>query len=360
MNNNFDDIDWDFLLDSIAQSNAVLLLGHNFLPGAHEELYAVLQQKLGADLQHFYAHDGLFLFKDSIAKTKAQQAAAMLYRNKTPEDQVLKKIVEMPFRLMISANPDKSLCTAFARYRLPLQFDYFSCKNKEHQDKVERPTPEKPLLYNLCGSYEDQESLMLDYDDLFGMFKKLLPDLGIPDVLRGTLVKCVTFIFVGFHFERWYTQLLLRYLNMNETRFDNKNSNYILKTVFRSNETQEFFLEQFNVKFIGADLAFLEELHRRYAEHSPDSLRKLVDELSPAATAVSQLVARDDLAAAFSMMHIYKHQLEEADQHVLIMQEAAYNRYLADKASEGVPMEQLRIALANVRNNVLELARKIK
>ena len=75
MNNNLDSIDWDFLLNSIAQSNAVLLLGHNVLQGAQEELYAKLRDRLGGDLQHFYARDGLFLFKDGVAKAKAQQEA---------------------------------------------------------------------------------------------------------------------------------------------------------------------------------------------------------------------------------------------------------------------------------------------
>ena len=360
MDNNFDSVDWDFLLNSINQSHAVLLLGHGFLHGAHEQLYADLQQKLGGGLQHFYSRDGLFLFKDKEAKTKAQQAASMLYAHRTPDESVLKKIVEMPFRVMISANPDKSLCTAFAKYRHPLQFDYFSSKHKEQHVTVERPAPGNPLLYNLCGSYEDQESLILDYDDLFDLFRNMLPDLGIPDTLRGTLVKCNTYIFIGFHFERWYTQLFLRYLNMNENRFDNKNSNYILKTVFQSSETQQFFLEQFNVKFIGADLDFLEELHRRYAERFPQSLRKLVDELSPVATAISQLVSKEDYQSAFRMMDIYRNQLDEDDQKLLVMTEADYNKYRTDKDSGAVSKDNLDLSLARVRNNLLDLARKIK
>ena len=361
MDNNLDSIDWDFLLNSIAQSNAVLLLGHNVLQGAQEELYAKLRDRLGGDLQHFYARDGLFLFKDGVAKTKAQQEAALLYKSKSPDEAVLKKIVQLPFRLMISANPDQSISAAFAKYRQRLQFDYFSSKNKEKQDvSVARPTVENPLLYNLCGSCEDQESLVLDYDDLFGMLKQLLPDLGIPDNMRGTLKKADTYIFVGFHFERWYTQLFLRYLNMNESRFDNSKSNYVLKTVFQHDEAQRFFLEQFNVKFIGADLHFLEELHRRFEEKFPNGMRKIVDELSPAATAVHQLVASGDVARALAMMNIYSTQLEEADRQVLTMTEAAHSQYLSDKASGQVLTENLNTSLAKVRNNLLDLAAKIK
>ena len=360
MNNNLDSNEWDFLLNSIELSSAVLLLGHNVLQGTQEELYVKLRDKLGDDLQHFYARDGLFLFRDGVAKARAQQEAALLYKSKSPDEAVLKKIVQLPFHVMISANPDQSICAAFARYRQRLQFDYFSSKNKINQEAIVRPTRENPLLYNLCGSHEDQESLLLDYDDLFGMLKQLLPDLGIPDSLRGPLKKCNTYIFVGFHFERWYTQLFLKYLNMNESRFENSKSNYVLKTVFQHDEAQRFFLEQFNVKFIGADLHFLEELHRRFAEKFPDGMRKIVDELSPAATAVHQLVARGDVAGALAMMNIYRTQLDEADQQMLTMTEAAHSQYLSDKGSGQVLTENLNISLAKVRNNLLALAAKIK
>lgn len=361
MNNNLDSKEWDYLLNSIALSNAVLLLGHNVLPGAQEELYANLRDKLGDDLQHFYARDGLFLFRDGMAKARAQQEAALLYKSKSPDEAVLKKIVQLPFHLMVSANPDQSICAAFARYRQRLQFDYFSSKNKINQEApIVRPTDKNPLLYNLCGSHEDQESLVLDYDDLFGMLKQLLSDLGIPDILRGPLKKCNTYIFVGFHFERWYTQLFLKYLNMNDNRFENTKSNYVLKTVFQHDEAQRFFLEQFNVKFIGADLHFLEELHRRFGEKFPDSMRKIVDVLSPAATAVHQLVARGDVSGAFAMMNIYRTQLDDEDQRLLTMTEAAHSKYLADKGSGQVLTEHLTTSLAKVHNNLLDLAAKIK
>ena len=45
-----------------------------------------------------------------------------------------------------------------------------------------------------------------------------------------SLLKTTPYVFVGFHFERWYTQLFLRYLNMNANRFSNNSRNYALKT----------------------------------------------------------------------------------------------------------------------------------
>ena len=124
------DFNWDDLLDDIEEQNAVLLLGHGFLPGTQAALGEQLREKLQAKLLYSYAREGLFLFADSEAKTTAQKEAARHYRGFQADAEILKKMVEMPFPLMISANPDKLLLNAFAQYRLPCQFDYFSSQYK--------------------------------------------------------------------------------------------------------------------------------------------------------------------------------------------------------------------------------------
>jgi hypothetical protein len=355
-----DNIHWDDILYDIEEQRAVLLLGHNFLPNAHEQLNAALAEKLGDKLLHFYTRDGLFLFKDSDAKTTAQQVAARFFKNNPPEDAILKKIAEMPFRLMVSTNPDKFLLDAFAQYKLNLQFDYFSSNNKEQEYKIERPSEENPLLYNICGSVEDQESLILDYDDLFKMLKTLLTDIKVPNEIRMPLMKTTTYIFVGFHFERWYTQLFLRYLNMNDNQFTNKSRNYVLKTTFQDADMERFFLQQFNIKFIGADWSFFEELHRRFAEKYPAKLRKLINQLSPTAATIDQLVAKSEYDSAFSMLKIFESQLNSDDQQLLTMTQSTYSQYLQDKKEGIVLTEHLNSALARVRKNILELSQKLQ
>ena len=354
-----DILNWDDILEDIEEQRAVLLIGHHFLPHAHEELNRQLREKLKDKLRHFHRRDGLFLFKDSDAKTTAQQVTARFYKSNAPDDDILKKVVEMPFRLMISANPDKSLVNAFARYKQRLQFDYFSCNNKEREYKIERPSEENPLLYNLCGSVEDQESLILDYDDLFKMLKTLLPDIKVPNEIRSPLMKTTTYIFVGFHFERWYTQLFLRYLNMNDNQFSNNSRNYVLDTKFEDSEMEQFFMQQFDVKFIGADWSFFEEMHQRFAQKYPNRFRKVVEQLSPTATTISQLVAKSEFGSAFSMLKIFGSQLDQDDLDMLAMTEGAYSQYVKDKAEGIVLNEHLSSALARVRKNILDLSKKL-
>jgi Effector-associated domain 11/SIR2-like domain len=355
-----DSLKIDDILREIEQQRAVLLLGHNFLPQTHEALHRHLSQKLGDKLRHFYSHDGLFLFADNDTKTMAQIEAAEFYSNLHADEALLRKIVEMPFPLMVSANPDKLLVDAFATYRLRLQFDYFSSGNKAENYNLERPAADKPLLYNLCGSIEDQESLVLDYDDLFKMFKKLLGDHIIPNSeVRMPLARATTFIFVGFHFERWYTQLFLRYLNQHEDQFKSNSRNYVLKTTFSDADFQKFFMEQFNVKFIGADWAFFEELHTRFKQKYPNKMRSLIETLSPTATTIVQLIEKHDLDKAFKMLKMFSTDFDSDDQNLLINTEGGYNQYLKDKAEGIVLTEHLNSQIARVRKNILELAKKI-
>ena len=354
-------LNWDDILGDIEEQQAVLLLGHGFLPDAQKSLYEIFGKELGDKMLYFYQRDGLFLFADNDAKTSAQKEAARYFKQCAPEESLLKMIVELPFRLVVSANPDTKLADAFAKYRQPFQFDYYSSQPKdENETPLARPTAGRPLLYNLCGSHEDRKSLILDYDDLFNLLKNLLADTNVPvSELRRPLQSATTFIFFGFHFERWYTQLFLRYLNQNEYQFSNSARNYAMKTTFSDAESQQFFMKQFNVRYIGGDISFFEELHRRFSEKYPQKLRRLVDELSPTATTILQLIEKNDIGAAISMIRIFESQLHTEDLDLRSQTEAMYNQYLQQKEEPTVSQEHLTNLLNRVRINFRAIAQKI-
>lgn len=351
--------DWDDLLHDIEEQNAVLVLGRGFLPTAHTELGIRLQEKLKDKLLHIYEREGFFLFSDSVAKTIAQKETARFYKKCSLEEDVLKKIIQLPFPLIVSANPDKLLLDTFSEYRIPAQFDYFSSQFKTQEYKIERPDRDKPLIYNLCGSIEDRESLILDYDDLFQMLKVMLGDTKIPNEVRLPLLKTTTYVFLGFNFERWYTQLFLRYLNMDESRFSNRSSNYVLKTSFKNDDAEEFFLQQFNVKYIGADWDFFHELYDRFSKKFPQKLRQIAEPYSPTTRTIIQLVEKSDYRAAFRLMKTNKDLFYADDQQVLTHTMATYSEYEQLKTDGTSTQEHLTILLARVRKNVIHLSKQL-
>jgi SIR2-like domain len=362
----------DNIIEDIRNQQAVLLLGHDFLPGAHTQLYRHLQQNFATHtdislrdgLKFFYARDGLFLFKDALSKNDGRGFAAQFYRTNFPKpaETALQQITRLPFRLMVSANPDKLVADTFAKYRVPLQFDYFSANNKEEKYKTQKPDAYNPLLYNLCGSVEDEESLILDYDDLFLQIQAMLTGNNMPTDVRGVLQKARTYIFLGFHFERWQTQLFLRYLNMLD-KFTNNSRNYAPKPLQLPEDTGIFLQNQFNVNFIEADFEMLTGIFRLYTAKNAEKpldypLRSLVDTLSATGQAVVQLVERDDLPAAFAMLKIFAPNMTDDWNKLLTMTEGEHSRLLRERDS--LTVLEFNPRMAFVRNNILELAQQLK
>lgn len=353
-------LNWPDILDDLLEGQAVLLLGHDFLPDAHAALADIFREKLGAGLLYAYRRDGLFLFADNDAKVAAQREAARFYRGLTPNGEALRQIAQLPFRLIISANPDNSVADAFARWRLPCQSDYYSSEPKEAEPQLSRPSADKPLIYNLCGSVDDRKSLILDYDDLFKLLANLLANTNVPvSEVRRPLKDATTFIFYGFHLERWYTQLFLRYLNQNEHHYSNNTRNYALRTQLSDDDTRRFVMRQFNVRHIGADASFLNELYQRFAEKHPERLRRLTEVQSQTGATVIQLVERNDLTAAIAMIKIFEPQLDAGDRELLSMTQATHSQYLEQQNEPTNTQEHLNLLLNRVRQNLRLLAQKL-
>lgn len=189
----------------------------------------------------------------------AQTEAETFYKALPSDEAVLGLMAELPFSLVVSVNPDLALPQFFSKRQLNFQFDYFSSKDKATPSNITKPTAASPLLYNICGSIEDYQSLVLDFDDMFELLKNLLGDFGIPKAVNDVLVNATTYIFIGFQFDKWYTQLLLRYVQQNQTA--NATKNYATKTVISDEDTRVFFQQQFNLTIYGADGQFLHDLH---------------------------------------------------------------------------------------------------
>src|SRR6185503_4126776 len=74
---------------------------------------------------------------------------------------------------------------------------------------IATPSKENPLIYNLLGDLEVEESLILSHKDLFDYFMSLFGNFKLPDALQTSIVAAKHIIFLGFKFEKWYAQLLL-------------------------------------------------------------------------------------------------------------------------------------------------------
>ncbi|MEQ1745178.1 MAG: SIR2 family protein [Saprospiraceae bacterium] len=350
---------WKTILNDIEKERAVLLIGPDFW-SSHEQsvasvFYAHLTEHLDVEATHFFERDGLFIFDTAVSKMDAQTEAEAFFKNLPMDEAVLALIAELPFPLIISVNPDLVLPQYFSKRQVHFQFDYFSTKDKATPGSVTKPSAASPLIYNLCGSIEDYQSLVLDFDDLFDMLKNLLGDFGVPKVVNDHLVNATTYIFIGFEFDKWYTQLLLRYMNKNRDRFSNAKKNYASKTIVGDEDTKTFFQQQFNLTIYGGDWQFLHELHKEYA--ASKKIRPLLDPVSDRAAMVRRLVQFNNIEDALERLEEYTADLPERDE--VTMYKANYNAWLAEYRDRTATQENLDVKIARIRKGILDLTQKL-
>ncbi len=216
-----------------------------------------IEQRFEDQIAAYYERDGFFIIKNQDDKPEIAEAVAELYRDMRPDEAVFRKIIEIPFPLVVSVNPDTFLTDLAFRFGVPHRFSAFYPNNPED---IEPPTREVPLFYNTAGCVARESSLLLDYDDLLRLLEGMLSAPKLPERLRNTLGDTKSFLFIGFQFDRWHTQLLLRLLNMRQAV-----RRIPTRTRIPDDDTQAFLLNQFKIKFLGTDRDLLDELHQACA-----------------------------------------------------------------------------------------------
>lgn len=371
-----DTIPWDALAQSIADGEAVLILGPDAIPfypsgeaeaGAmpEEMTFSQLSRRVIRDtpeigVNFFYERDNLFLFRDEMSKKLARKAVRDLARDERwmPDEELLRQIVQMPFHLVLSLSPDRVVYDAFVRHFHEPQFDFCSPYRKDAGKPLQEPDRFNPLVYNLCGNVlEKLDSPVLDYFDLFQLFIKLLGNSDeIPVWLGRKLREADTYILLGIQLDRWYFQMFLHYLNwLDSNAFTNVNQNFpILSQV--DDGMREFVLSQFNIRQIAPGRGDFDALYNACAEKG--ILRELHDPLSPAQTQIRVLLTQLKYEEAFDLL---EHQLDHLERAVdLPHLKARYQHWKQHRKENTADSRELDVEINKIRYTLLTYASQLK
>ncbi len=353
-------IDWDIITETIAEQKCILFIGPEVLSGADgKPLNTMLREYLNIDdnpsIQKYYEDVELFLFKNGTEKTRTYYKIKKFYNQQFERAEALfAKIAEIPFHLIISINPDEKLPDAYRKLGRKFKFDFY-WKNKTGDQAKRLAGGNIPVIYNMLGHIGEQESMILSYDDLFDYFNSIANDV-IPADIRLTVKDASNLIFLGFDFEKWYMQLLLRFLytKQDQYRFMQYASNSIMQE-----RTRSFCVDQFQIEFVPNNVyEFVEQLYDKCRE---EGLLKAAEEDVIQQTIA--LVEKNKLEEALQMMKTFLSQIDEKGEELREQISLLISRQQEIKKREILGMieeENLLINTARIKAEFMELIAKAK
>lgn len=206
--------------------------------------------------------------------------------------EIIKKLVSLPFKLIISLAPDNTVKDTFEKYDLQKEFLFY--------DKTEipqvKPSEEKPVILNILGSAESATSewkYIFTYKDFYEYIK----NISIPAEIENEIKNAVHFLFIGFDFEKFYNTLLLFILKLNKEsdirKFKqavepdklNPNVNQLLKKEFNISLIEKNYSEFTDLIIrLAKEENLCKNLDRDFIDKQLFSLKELADELTDAKT----------------------------------------------------------------------------
>ncbi|MEM9919037.1 MAG: SIR2 family protein [Bacteroidota bacterium] len=303
------ELDWADIIDTLEQQKCLLFLGSGaFKVNGFDNMELALSDHLDAtNPQHplirLYNTDGFFLFRKGRFKRRIINQMKDFYNQPFPglEDQ-LAKLVRIPFSMIFTLTPDNLLSRAFDNSGFDYQSDFYF-RNRKAPDFFEKPTKDKPLIYNLLGNIEEPESIILTHSDFFDYLNSVFKGNSMNSELRSELENAEQYIFLGLPYEKWYFQLLLRVLSMHSDKL--RDVERLAFKEFENPNLRELYTGEFNLKFIPTDISsFISQLYEKC------ETAEILKEKMPEPTAVE--IFEEDVLVDEIRHNIEKNKIAEA------------------------------------------------
>ncbi len=258
---NMSDHEWDDLLYSIEQQKCIVVIGPEVYtapgePPMHKRLAAFLEQQ-ASQLRIRVNENGWFHLQPMGTETSPYWKVKEFYNRPTPHaDGTLKTLVRIRFPIFISLTPDGKLRQAFDGHAA--DFETY-VRKKPYREDQPVPSAERPLVYQLLGSLEDRNTLVLNYDDFYDYLESVFEKKSMSPILKEAILEADYFLFLGLSFDQWYNHLFMRVLSQSKEKLQT-----LKVAVPFDAENAESCAEQYIIKFVDDHIGdFVQELFRR-------------------------------------------------------------------------------------------------
>jgi hypothetical protein len=187
---------------------------------------------LTEDSLKYFSDDGFIYFDRSVDYSAKRDYFENLksYLISKKDRTFYNQLAQLPFSLIISLSPDDFMHQAYNEIGKPHYFYYYITGKEGGAGQFKLPSSEsdsgkpvdeaikinqkigadkkKPLILNMFGHFDNQESLLLTHDKFFEYLHSSPID-EIPDNIRANIKTNITsFLIIGTHFNKWYLRFL--------------------------------------------------------------------------------------------------------------------------------------------------------
>jgi hypothetical protein len=361
-----DEVNLDNIIDAIDNEKCILLLGPelNNLDGGLSNEKTLSDYLVSKGIAHsFNETDGLFLFDHDITEDTITSNLKKFYNNKKIPD-IYDQIASIRFHLIISITPDLFLKRAFEK--LDFNKELLVYDKNENPEEIKIPNQDIPLLCYLFGSYEKPYSEVLSYEDLFDFFEAILSKNKLPENLRNQLLNAQNLLFLGFRFDHWYVQFLLRLLRLSNKEGDHKRRSagkYALSETIKP-ETKVFYVEEFRMKFFDTGITeFVSQLYEVCKTQ-----KKLRNQLGKEVHSIGRLkncAGKGDLEEAFRCLSVFiKKEIPGSDKenlnHQIILLSAHFENIKGEFSRGTITKESFDVEKTRILESVLTISNNIE
>ena len=364
-----DELEWEHLVDTISEGTCIFFLGPDLARLTTGQTLrsagvTYLEGKTAGDITRYFPNDELFLFANDRSKSRICRAMGKFYRELGKgthevgqlDRKIYQQLSQLPAPLVINGSPDTFLRDQIGEENC--EFDFFDLSDPKKG--VQPGTVDRPLIYNLTGIFDKEESVILDHEDLFSFLELSLGRGGLPEVLYGHLKQARMLVFLGLRFDKWYVQLFLRMLKADESdkRYEQVSARFKPFSEETSAEILSIVKNKFEITFVDDEIeAFMDKLFTNLPE---SALRTIKQESGSLAERIRRLVAANQAQDAIDLMKSYFDNRDEEILDSITIQEGRLNRN-RDKLNNDVinPAEAER-EFNKIHQALLDISKDIK
>lgn len=241
----FEDIDFEELTKAVKNGNCVLFIGPEISVDENSEsIHENFYKKISNKKRKFIEKEGLFM---PGAETRLINVSKDFYKDvfqslNTKAGPALKKLAQIPFKLIVSLTPDDTIHQIFDNYNIKHNFLYYT--GTKNEDLI--IDKEYPTIYNALGSARENGRYIYTHKQ-FNDYIKTDIEAKFPFEIEDKIKNEETthYLFIGFNFNKWYYKLLMYELNLlsdiESYSFDAEKTDI---------PNRDFINKQFDVSFI--------------------------------------------------------------------------------------------------------------